>query len=523
MSSMGMTRRGLLSGVGALSVLGIGGSTLLTSCAQGSQTAGEKKIGSGGTLRAGVSSEPDSLDPQKSSLAVSSEIYAGIFSRLFELQTNGKITPSLATSGSWKDSTTYVVDLRDDVKFHDGTSFTADDVVFTFNRALDPKFGSFVSVFFDTIERVRAVGAHQVRFELSRPSPALVSNLAVYGSIVSKDAVESKNPARHPVGTGPFVFKSWSPGHSIELERNANYFVDGRPYLGGVRFRFVANTEARVLALRSDEVDWVDAVPKQSVQVVQNDKGLVYLEGTNAGIPQHLVFNCSKPPFDNKALRQAICWAIDRKEIAKVAFLGTADPGAEEFGKDSPWFAGDDDPYAGAPNADMVRRKLSEAGYPKGITFKYLAWTSSPDAVATGQVIQQQLKKYGIKLAIEQIEISSWIERLRTKEYELTLRNYSGLTDPDSFWTRNWTSTSESNVSGYGSKDLDAKIVEAGSATKQSTRKAMYTKIRNYALRDGALFFTAYIPTACATRANVLGAGTYPGGDPRFQQVGFAR
>ncbi|WP_053206119.1 ABC transporter substrate-binding protein [Jiangella muralis] len=509
-------------------VVGIAGTGLVLGCgalfsacggAENSTSNGTGKPTAGGTLRVGASSDPDSLDPHKSSLDVSQEIYCGIFSRLVDVSSTGEISPSLATEWEQPDDLTYVFTLRPDVTFHDGAPFEAREVVYTFDRIRDPDFGSISAAFFTALDTVEATGQYEVTFNLSRPSAAFLTNLAVYGHVVSQKTIEEGDPVRKPVGTGPFALASWTQGRGVELSKASTYFETDRPLLDAVSVSYLENTEGRVLALRSDELDWVDAIPKQSIEQVKNDKTLRYISGTE-GTPQFLIFNSGAAPFDNLALRQAVCWAIDREEIAKIAHLGTAEPGRSEFGSKSRWYP-EDDPYASAPDEDMVRSKLAEAGYPDGgVTINFLAWTSSPDAVATAQVIAEQLRPYNIELEIEQIEISSWLERVNAREYELTLRIYGGLTDPDQFWSRNWTTTSASNWSGYGSEEFDQLIIEAGSVDDEDTRRQKYDALRAKALGDGATLFTAFVPKAFAARADVAGSEVNPGGDPRFRNVG---
>jgi peptide/nickel transport system substrate-binding protein len=521
----GIDRRVLLRGGAGLGVALFGSAgltSLLAGCGGDPTSDTAETITPGGILRAGVSSDPDSLDPHKSALDVAQEIYCGIFGRLVDVDAAGEIKPSIASGWNSPDDRTYLFTLRPDVTFHDGSPVTSADVVYTFDRIRTKSFGSISAIFFTAVDKVDAVSPQQVRFTLHRPSAAFLTNLAVYGHIVSKKAIESADPARNPVGTGPFMFQKWTQGQSVEIGKFAKYLEPGRPYLDGVRFTYLQNTEQRVLALRSRELDWVDSIPKQSIAQVSKDNTLRFIRGQE-GTPQFLVFNSGRPPLNNKALRQAICWAINRDEIAKVAFQGTIEKGVAEFGKASRWYPAND-PYASAPDENMVRKYLAEAGLPSGgVTIKYLAWTSSPDSVATAQVIEQQLQRYNIRLEIEQIEISSWLERVNAKNFELTLRLYGGLVDPDAFWSRNWSTTSVSNWSGYGGPELDAMIQAAGSELDPRRRHERYDEIRAMALTDGALLFTAFIPKSFVARRAVLGSEVYPGGDPRFRNIGLTK
>lgn len=514
-AGLAVSRRTLLIGAGVTL-----GSTLLGGC--GTSTTGASNGGrphAGGSLRACIASDPDTLDPQKSSLAASAEIYDGIFDRLVELRPDGRFTPSLATEWPTPDDRTYVFTLREGVTFHNGDPLTADDVVFTFRRIIDKSFGSSYAEYFDKVEHVEKNGKYQVTFHLSRPYAPLLANLANRGNILSKRAVDSGDVGRSPIGTGPFVFEKWIHGQSVQLRRNEKYFVRNRPYLEEVNFRYLTNSQSRVLALQSDQVDWADAIPYQSIKQVKRNASLRYVTSGFAGKPEFLLLNTTKPPLNNKALRQAICWAIDRDEIAKVAFLGAVAPGAQEFGKSSPWYS-QDYPYADAPKPERVRSLLKDAGHPDGgVTVKFLAWTSGPDAVATGQVLQQQLKPYGINLEIEQVEISVWLNREVKKDFEMTLAFQEQMVDPDNFWARWFKSGVAHNVTGYRSKTADRLMDEAAATADHASRKKLYDQVRNQVLDDAPMLFTAYIPLGYAARSDVKGIGMTPMQDPRFSTM----
>jgi peptide/nickel transport system substrate-binding protein len=499
-------------------VLLAGAASVLAGCASNDATRATR-IRPGGMLAACVAGDPDSLDPQRSSLAVSATVYSGLFSRLVTLRQDGTFAPELATSWSRPDERTHVFDLRPGVVFHNGDPLTPEDVVFTFDR-ITAKESTYAGDF-SALSGVEKTGPAQVTFHLDRPFAPLLANVANRGHILSRRAVDAEDPRRHPVGTGPFALGEWNQGMNVKLVHNKDYF-GGRPLLDAVNFTFLPHDYSRVLALRAGQLDWVDGVPPQSVSEVRGDRSLTYVTSSVAGRPQFLLFNTTRPPLDNKALRQAICWAIDRDEIAKVGFFGIAEPGSQEFGQDSFWHTDDSDPYATAPDPRMVRAKLAEAGLPRGgVHVRFLAWNSAADSARTAQVIRQRLEPFGIHLDIEVLDTSTWINRLFAKDYELTLAFQEQLVDPDNFWSLLWTSEAEQNVTGYRNPAVDALVKQAAATTDQNARREHYARIRRMVLADAPTLFTAYTPIGYATRASVLGSRVSPTQDPELREIGL--
>jgi peptide/nickel transport system substrate-binding protein len=160
----------------------------------------------GGTLKAALTGEPDTLDPATSTIYTGAQVYDNIFSKLIDIDENNEFYGVLATAWSQADETTWVFDLAEGVTFHNGEPFTSADVVYTFNRILDPATASGYAPLYDAIDSIEATTPNQVTFKLKTPFGPFLSNLANNGEIVNQEAIESADPARNPVGTGPFKF-----------------------------------------------------------------------------------------------------------------------------------------------------------------------------------------------------------------------------------------------------------------------------------------------------------------------------
>ena len=276
----------------------------------------------------------------------------------------------LAKSWTAQNPTTWVFDLEDNVTFHNGEKFTADDVKYSFDRIVDPKTASPRRSSTPPRQR-RSRQPNSRRLPSEHPVRA-VSDQSGRHWIVNKKAVEAADPARNPVGTGPFKFVEWVQGDHITLEKYPGYFKSGRPFLDKVTFFFRQVDESRIQGLRPGELNWVDAIPLQQVNTLKHRPGFNFVTAANAGIPDFIAFNNGQPPFDNKALRQAIAWAMDRKAIKDIAYFGTGEVGIEEVPSASTAYDGIDN-YAKRRTWPWPKPNWSKPGTPT-------AWRSSISA-----------------------------------------------------------------------------------------------------------------------------------------------
>ena len=425
---------------------------------------------SGGTLRAALTGEPDTLDPATSTIYTGAQVYDNIFSKLVNIDENNEFYGELATSWQQVDDTTWVFDFVEDASFHNGEPFTPEDVVYTFERILDPATASSYSPLYDTIESVEVTGPSQVTFHLSQPFGPFLTNLANNGQIVNQVAIESADPARNPVGTGPFEFVEWVQGDHVTLKKNEDYFRDDLPYLDEVIFRFLLVDQSRVEGLRSGELDWVDAIPLQQLPALSQSK-FTYVTDPTAGIPDFLALNTVQPPFDDSALRQAVRLAVDVDQIRDIAYFGAGESGYQEVPSGSSWF----DPSAPAMERDVEAAKalLESAGIQTPVTIEYLGLPQYPELLKTGEVVREQLKEIGIEMNIEPVDVSIWFDRFITGDYQITSAYQERSIDPDNFYALVLRSGGLVNTTGYWSADLDALIDQARTESDEAVRKEL--------------------------------------------------
>ncbi|MGV8970639.1 MAG: ABC transporter substrate-binding protein [Microbacteriaceae bacterium] len=495
---------------------------VLTGCAQtGSSTeTGTATIQDGGDLRAALTGEPDVLDPATSSIYTGAQVYEGIFSKLIDIDASGEFVADLATSWTQNDPTTWTFDLVTNATFHNGEKFTAEDVKYTFERILDPATASAYAGLYEQIESVEAVDASTVVFTLKAPFGPFLTNLATNGQIVNQKAIESADPARNPVGTGPFSFVEWVQGDHITVAKNESYFKAGLPHLDSVTYRFLAVDQSRIDALSAGEIDWADAVPLQQVETLKNDPRFSYVTSSVAGIPDFLALNTTTAPFDDVRVRQAIALAINRSDIRDVAYLGTGELGLAEVPTGSSWY--DETGIFGA-TTDIARAKelLAEAGYPDGLTVEYLGLSQYPELLKTGQVVRDQLKAIGVDMTISAVDVSVWYDAFVSGDYQITSAYQERTIDPDNFYSLVIKSGGPINTTGYSDPAVDALIAQAAASTDDAERAALYVQIRTLVTEASPLVFTHYETLNYLMNKNVVGSVITPTLSLHMENIGF--
>jgi peptide/nickel transport system substrate-binding protein len=464
----------------------------------------------GGTLLAALTGEPDSLDPAKSEIYTGAQVYDNIFSKLVDIDPKQRFYGVLAKSWKQIDAKTWQFDLKPNVFFHNGEPFTASDVKYTFERILNPKTASGYAPLYGEIARVEVVNPHSVVFHLKTPFGPFLTNLANNGEIVNQKAIEgSKNPARNPVGTGPFQFVEWVQGDHVTVKRFDRYFEHGKPYLDGIQFKFLPVDQSRIDALRSGQLDWLDAIPLQQLAQLKKDPSFNYVGSALAGIPDFLALNTKKPPFNNKALRQAVAWALDRNEIRAVAYFGAGEVGSEEVPSGSIWHD-NADPYRTGPNLTKAKALMKAAGHAGGLTVQYLGLPQYPELLKTGEVVQQQLKQIGINMQIQQVDVSVWFDRFSKGNYQITSAYQERTIDPDNFYSLVLKTGAAINTTGYSNPKADRLINQAASETNLAKRKRLYTQLRKIIFADVPLIFVHYETLNYLMRKNVHGSTINP-------------
>ena len=232
-----------------------------------------------------------------------------------------KYVPNLALSWTSSDNLkVWTFKLRQGVKFHDGSDFTSKDAADQLNRILDPKNKARGRSFITAIAKAEAVDPHTVQYTLKHawlPFLGAISGINLNGLITSHKATEAKTQNRHPIGTGPFVFKKWAGGDRIEVERNPNYWNKDAVHLDKIVFRIMPDTQTRFASLKAGEVDVIWTDRGNSIVRAQKDPDLTTITRDGAGA-KITFFNAGKPPLDDQRVRAALSHAFSQQAILNV-------------------------------------------------------------------------------------------------------------------------------------------------------------------------------------------------------------
>jgi len=370
----------------------------------------------------GLVLEPPILDPTAGAAAAIDEVvYANVFEGLTRFGPDGSIEPALAES--WEiapDGLSWVFHLHDGVTFHDGTPFTAEDVVFSFDRAMAEGSLNAQKQLFDGINEVTAIDDTTLEIGLDQPKGSLLFNLA-WGDAVIVSPASAESNATKPVGTGPFRFSNWVQGDRIELVRNEDYW--GTPSkLDKVTFRFISDPTAAFAAMMAGDVDVFPNFPApENLAQFAADPRFQVLIGSTEG-ETILAINNARPPFDDVRVREALAHAIDRKAIIDGAMFGYGTPIGTHFAPHNPAY--EDLTALSAYDPEKAKALLSEAGV-SGLK-PTLVLPPPSYARRGGEIVASQLRAVGIEPQIVNVEWAQWLEQVfKNHDFDLTIVSHT--------------------------------------------------------------------------------------------------
>jgi len=461
----------------------------------------------GGRLTIALRSDPVTLDPVPVTSAESRTIFRAVYDPLLELDENLNIVPWLAERwGVSSDGKVYTFFLRRGVKFHDGTDFNAEAVKINFERILNPANRSPLRADFLSVQSVEVVDAYTVRILLREPfTPFLALLVDWHGYIASPAALEryGRDFIRNPVGTGPFRFVEWLRDDHVTFGRNPRYWRRGVPYVDELVFRIIPDDTVRLTMLRTGQVDvdtWVDS---RDVRKVRASPQLqLLMVDTSLGFDL-IRLNTRRPPFNNKLVRQAFAWAVDREAIGKVIYGGL---GLPAVGPIPPRLWGFDPALRGYTfDPSRARALLEQGGLSRGVTFT-MQVRNVPQDLARGQLIQQQLAQVGMQVSIEAVDFGTFRTNETRGEFQASQSFWSGRVDPDGNMFRHFHTSSIQgglNFMGYSNPEVDRLLDRAREVFDREQRRQLYIQAQRLILDDAPMIFTYYFPVIKAAHRRV--------------------
>ncbi len=367
--------------------------------------------------------EPPHLDPTSAAAgAIDSVLYSNVFEGLTKFTETGAVVPGLAES--WQisdDGLTYRFQLREGVRFHDGSAFDAQDVVFSLDRARADDSQNAQKALFSGITDVTAEDARTVAVTLGEPDGNFLFNLA-WGDAVMVAPETIDTIKQSPVGTGPFRLGRWVTGDRIELARFDGYWGEA-PALDDVTFRFIADPTAAFAAMMAQDIDVFAGFPApENLPMFEADPRFQVLHGTTEG-ETILALNNARPPLDDPRVRAAIAHAIDRQAIIDGAMFGQGSPIGTHFAPHNPDYVDLTDLSAHDP--DKARELLMQAGLSEGFTAT-LKLPPPSYARRGGEIVAAQLRQVGISTEIVNLEWAQWLEEVfRGKDFGMTIVSHT--------------------------------------------------------------------------------------------------
>ena len=373
-------------------------------------------------INVGMVLEPPNLDPTSGAAAAIREVtYSNIFEGLTRFGPDGSVNPGLAHGWDISDDgLTYTFHLREGVTFHDGAPFSADDVVFSLDRARAEGSTNAQPQLFAAIDTVEALDPQTVQVTLSQPQGSFLFNMAWGDAVImSPDSVETN--ATNPVGTGAFRFTRWVQGDRVEMERNPDYWGEA-PALERVTFRFIADPTAAFAAMMAGDVDAFPNFPApETLAQLDADPRFSVIVGSTEG-ETILSMNHANEALSDIRIRQAISHAINRQEIIDGAMFGFGTPIGTHFAPHNPDYIDLTDLSPHDP--DRARELLAEAGA-EGLSFR-LALPPPTYARRGGEILAAQLRAVGIETQITNMEWAQWLEQVfNGKDYDLTIISHT--------------------------------------------------------------------------------------------------
>lgn len=490
-----------------------------TACGSAESTSGEsagEESASEAATASGTEEEPTTLvygsgDYTRINPAMDEhgEINLLLFNGLTGHDGDNAVVPALAKSWDFDEETcTYTFHLEEDVRWHDGEPFTAEDVQFTIEAIMDPENGSENAPNFEDVEEITVIDDHTISFRLSAPNVAFLDYMTM--AILPKHLLEGEDMQtadffRSPIGTGPYKLASWDEGQAITLEKNADYFR-GEPNIDTIVFKIVPDDNAKALQLRAGELDLALLTPKDAATFA-DEEGFACYDMETADY-RGILFNFQNEYWqENRDLIPAVCYAIDREAIIDAVLLGQ---GMAAYGplqrnvynyEDVEHY--DYDPEKARAVLEAAGCVLGEDGFytRNGETVGFVLSVGAGDQVRIdmAQIVAQQLREIGMDVTVDIPAQVDWSGQMAY------LIGWGSPFDADDHTYKVFGTDKGANYSGYSNADVDRYLTEARESDDPAVRAEAYANFQKALAADPAFAFICYIDANYVADASITG------------------
>ncbi len=454
------------------------------------------------TLNLSISSSPSRLNPILANDTASTQISNWLFNGLFKYDKNGNIDLDLAASYKFETPTKLIIKLKENVLWHDGEKLTANDVIFTYEKIIDPKIFNSIKSNFKEVKSVKALDDYTI--EVIYKNPYFKALVIWMSGILPKHLLENEKDLmtssfnKNPIGTGPYKLKEFKVGANIELTANENYFK-GKPKIEKLLFQFLPDPNTSFLYLKQKKLDLGGLTPIQVDRQIDDKfkKDYTIIEKPSFSY-SYLGFNLKNEKFKNKKVRQALSLAVNREELVDILFFGHGQVCNGPFLPGS--FAYNDKVKTPIQNIKKAKDLLKELGYDESnpFTFEVVTNTGNDIRINAAQILQYQLAKAGVKMKIRVMEWQAFLNTVvHPRNFEAVILGWSLSLMPDAYplWHSSSSKLGGFNLVNYDNKEVD-KLIEEGSITVDQEKLSKIYKNIYSIIADDLPYLFLYIPNS---------------------------
>ena len=457
---------------------------------------------SASTLNLSMSSSPSRLNPILANDSASSEISDWLFNGLFKYDKDGTPTVDLAKSYEFKTPTHLIIKLKENVLWHDNVKFTSKDVIFTYEKIIDPKVFNSIKSNFQQVKSVKALDDYTIEVIYSQAYFKALETWMVgilpYHILKDEENIMTSSFNKNPIGTGSYKLKEFKTAQDIELIANENYF-EGKPKIDKILYKFLPDPNTSFLYLKQKNLDIGGLSPMQIDRQIDDTfkKNYTIIQKPSFAYT-YLGFNLKDEKFKDIRIRQALSLAIDRQELVDILFFGYGQICNGPFLPNS--FAFNDNVKTITQNIEKAKALLKEAGYDENnpFTFELVTNTGNDIRINTAQILQYQLQKAGVIMKIRVMEWQAFLNTVvHPRNFETVLLGWALALMPDAYPL--WHSSSDKlggfNLVSYKNEKVD-KLIEKGSETIDKNELGKIYKELFQIISDDLPYLFLYIPDA---------------------------
>lgn len=449
--------------------------------AQATKPAAAAAPKKGGTYRLGRVQDVINFNPTQLSQG-NEPFFFQVFDTLVRIGDDFKLEPRLAESWSFSpDNLTMTLKLRQGVKFHSGRDFTAEDVVGTIAFYADKANAANILPFASSIKNPKAVDKTTVELHFDAPPATVFDGLDLLFIIDPSDPGGLKNK---PNGTGPFQFERWQPNEKTVYKRFAQYRQQGLPHLDSLEVSVWPDPQAMVIALEAGSIDMASPVsPLEAKRLKANDK--FQLTQDKMGLVFDVILNTTQKPFDDKRVRQAVSWAIDRKRFADTYCQGLSEPWSLPWPPFSPAYDAQLNQTYNKRDVAKAKQLLKDAGYESGFDVKLLTTRSRPGYTELAEQIQSDLREVGIRITLDVQDEAAWRPKFLDGNFLIATHTFGRNNKvPASMFEQAVVWRTDKNSAQFKSEKFTDLVKKAASQMDVEKAKPFYKEINQLILDE---------------------------------------